>query len=141
MVMRLLHDSAGTWQPDMIEFIFSSRMNSGDPDIANRIYLPTQQQEVIYTRRSEKTKQKRGHKKISYGAQELMKEYQLYYRTFMRASLEIDRSAMQIESCRSVLCCPRVHVELFGPFQKKWLHSSLRRSVGRKFTYSRALIK
>ena len=62
MVMRLLHDSAGTWRPDMIVFIFLSRMNSDDPEIANRIYLPTQQQEVIYTRRSEKTKQKRGQK-------------------------------------------------------------------------------
>jgi hypothetical protein len=58
MVMRLMHDSAGTWRPDMIEFIFSSRMNSGDPEIANRIYLPTQQQEVIATRRSEKNKTK-----------------------------------------------------------------------------------
>ena len=70
-----------------------------------------------------------------------MKEYQLHHRTFMRASLEIDRSAMQIESCRSMVCCRRVHEELFGPFQKKWLHSSLRRSARRMFTTLRALIK
>jgi hypothetical protein len=70
-----------------------------------------------------------------------MQEYRLYHRTFMRASLEIDRSAMQVETCRSIVCCPRVHEELYGPFQRRWLHSSLRRSARRMFTHSRAVVK
>jgi hypothetical protein len=55
-----------------------------------------------------------------------MQEYRDYHRTFMRASLEVQRSAIQIETCRAVVCCRRVHEELFGRFQMKWLHKSLR---------------
>ena len=57
-----------------------------------------------------------------------MQEYRDYHRTFMRASLQIQRSATQIETCRSLCCVPRVHEELYGPFQMKWLQRSLRRS-------------
>jgi hypothetical protein len=55
-----------------------------------------------------------------------MQEYRDYHRTFMRASLEVQRSAIQIETCRAVVCCRRVHEDLFGRYQMKWLHESLR---------------
>jgi hypothetical protein len=63
---------------------------------------------------------------VSHRVQALMQEYRDYHRTFMRSSLEVQRSAIQIETCRSIACCRRVHEELFGRFQMKWLHESLR---------------
>lgn len=120
-----------------------SRIRSGNPELQERIFLPSKTQEVkSVPRESEQMQAARSCFHI-FGQfltssipllsllpsffQDMMQEYRAYHRALMRGSLEIQRAARQIETCRSICCRPRLHEELYGPFQMKWLHSSLRR--------------